>query len=192
MPVDDYLAQELVSEVRHEYVAGAVYAKAGARIRHNRIVQAINGSLFQQLRGQRCESFNSDMKVRIQLPSHTRFYYPDGTVVCRSNPESDSFQDEPRLVFEVLSQSTRRLDLGEKRDGYLSIPSLALYLMVEQSVPLVVLNRRTERGFEREVYEGLETVIALPEIGCQLFLSEVYERMTFEEDEASEGPVSQA
>jgi len=37
----------------------------------------------------RCEAFNSDTKVRIQLPTHNRFYYPDAMVVCRPNLGGD-------------------------------------------------------------------------------------------------------
>ena len=65
-------------------------------------------------------------KVRIQLPSQIRFYYPDVSVICRSNPPNDSFQDEPVLVVEVLSRKTRRIEEGEKKDAYLTIPSLSV------------------------------------------------------------------
>jgi Uma2 family endonuclease len=114
------------------------------------------------------------MKVRIQLPSHVRFYYPDAMVVCQPNPDGDSFQDHPRVVIEAISESTRRLDLGEKREGYLSIASLASYWLVEQDQPTVVAYQRTEQGFERRVYQGLDAVVELTEIGCQLPLAEIY------------------
>ena len=177
-----YLAQEFDSESKHEYVAGAVYAMSGARIRHNRICVSLLRSLANQLAGLPCETFNSDMKVRIQLSTQTRFYYPDAMVVCQSNPELDSFQDLPKVVVEVLSSATRRLDLGEKREGYLSIPSLSVYLLVEQSEPAVVAYRRTDQGFVRETYQGLDVTVPLPEIGAQLSLAEIYERVDFESE----------
>ena len=73
------------------------------------------------------------------MQGHTRYYYPDASVVCQPNPESDSFEDQPRAVFEVLSQGTRRIDEGEKKDAYLTIPSLAVYALVEQSTPAIVV-----------------------------------------------------
>lgn len=88
-------------------------------------------------------------------------------VVCRSNPETDSFQDEPVVVVEVLSDSTRRLDDGEKRDGYLTSPSLQVYLLVEQVEAAVVVDRRTEQGFVREICFGRDAVLPLPEIGVE-------------------------
>ena len=165
--------------VKHEYLGGVVYAMSGANNRHNRIATNLTGSLVARLRGHRCEAFNSDTKVRIQLPTHTRFYYPDAMVVCRSNSESDSYQEAPTLVVEVLSRSTRRTDEGEKRDAYQTIPSLVHYWMVEQEEAVVVAYRRTDQGFVREVYQGLEAVIALSELKIEIPLTEVYERVQF-------------
>jgi Uma2 family endonuclease len=177
--VEDYLAGELRSDVKHEYVAGIVYAMSGARNIHNLLATNILGTLFGRLRGKPCRPFNSDTKVRIDMRSHLRFYYPDVQVVCRSNPGRDSFQDEPVVVVEVLSQRTRRIDVGEKKDGYLSIPSLAVYLLVEQESAMVVAFRRTKDGFVREVYEGLNATVPLTEIDTELPLNEVYDSVPF-------------
>jgi Uma2 family endonuclease len=177
--VEDYLAGELRSPVKHEYLGGAVYARAGARNAHNLIATNTLGALFGRLRGRPCRPYNSDTKVRVRLPTHTRFYYPDTSVICRSNPPTDSFQDEPAVLVEVLSRSTRRIDEGEKKDAYLTIPALHVYLLVEQESAAVVAYRRTANGFVREVYEGLDAVIPLGEIGVELPLAEVYETVEF-------------
>ncbi|MCI0683251.1 MAG: Uma2 family endonuclease [Gemmataceae bacterium] len=185
--VEDYLAGELVSPIKHEYVGGVVYAMAGAINRHNRIATNVLGTVHARLRGRPCQPFNSDTKVRVRLPHQTRFYYPDAMVVCRPNPDDDSFQDEPVVIVEVLSRSTRRIDEGEKKDAYLTIPSLHVYALVEQEVPAVVAHRRTDHGFVREVYEGLDAVLPLAEIDIELPLAEAYETVDFypepEEDE---------
>jgi len=49
-----------------------------------------------------------------RLPARTRFYYPDAMVVCQSNPRTDHFQNQPVVIIEVLSNFTRRTDIGEK------------------------------------------------------------------------------
>ena len=113
------------------------------------------------------------------MPTHVRFYYPDASVICRPNPPNDSFQDDPVVIVEVVSRSTRRLDEGEKKDGYLTIPSLAVYLVVEQESPRIVALRRTAQGFVREIYEGLEEVVPLKEVEAELPLAEVYESIDF-------------
>src|SRR5438034_10744116 len=100
--VADYLAGELISPVKHEYLGGVVYAMAGARNVHNTIAGNTFASLHGRLRGRRCRPFNSDTKIRIRLPVQVRFYYPDVSVVCRPNSPNDSFQDEPAVLVEVL------------------------------------------------------------------------------------------
>jgi Uma2 family endonuclease len=133
--VEDYLAGELVSQIKHEYVGGEVYAMAGATNAHNIIAVNVLASLHAGLRGKPCRPFNSDTKIRIRLQSRWRFYYPDASVICRPNPQQDSFQDEPAVIAEVLSRNTRRIDEGEKQDAYFTIPSLSVYLLIDQETP---------------------------------------------------------
>jgi Uma2 family endonuclease len=179
LSVDDYLAGELVSEIKHEYLGGVVYAMAGARNVHNLIAGNVFATLHSRLRGGPCRPYNSDTKIRVRLTNQVRFYYPDVSVICRPNPQTDSFQDEPAAIVEVLSRDTRRIDEGEKKDAYLSVPSLSVYLLVEQEMPAIVVHRRTEQGFVREVYTGLDAVISLPETQTELPLSELYEGVEF-------------
>jgi Uma2 family endonuclease len=177
--VEDYLAGELVSPVKHEYLGGVVYAMAGARNVHNVIAGNVFASLHARLRGRPGQPFNSDTKIRVRLPTHLRFYYPDVSVVRRQNDPDESYQDDPALIVEVLSRGTRRLDEGEKKDAYLTIPSLGVYLLIEQESAAAVAYRRTEQGFVREVYQGLDAVVPLPEIEAELPLADVYERVEF-------------
>jgi Uma2 family endonuclease len=177
--VSDYLASELKSDRKHEFIGGEVYAMAGASNLHNDIVLNTLTHLHNQLRGGPCRPFNSGTKVRIRFSSHTRFYYPDGMVVCRPNSSEESFQDEPVILFEVVSPATRRTDEREKREAYLEIPSVQSYLLIEQASPLIVAFHRGETGFERRVYSGLETVVPLAAIDAELPLGEVYEGIEF-------------
>lgn len=84
------------------------------------------------------------------------------------------------MVIEVLSESARRVDLGEKKDAYLAIPSLKVLLLVESDLPYVlVYRRRPEGGFGTEVHQGPEAVVPLPEIEASLPLADLYERIAF-------------
>jgi Uma2 family endonuclease len=179
VPVNEYLAGELVSPVKREYLNGAVYARADTCNSHNLIAGNCLGFLHGRLRNKRCQAFNSDTKVRVRLPNkQIRFYYPDTMVVCRPNPRDDSFQDEPAVLAEVISKGTRRIDEGEKKDAYLTIPSLSVYMLVEQDMPAIVVFRRTDQGFVREVYEGLD-VVPLPAVEADLPLAEIYDGVEF-------------
>ena len=178
--VQDYLDGEQLARRKHEFVAGAIYAMAGASTSHNRISTNATVAIGSQLRGKTCEVFNSDMKVRVRQKYDTRFYYPDLSVVCEPNAPTESFQDRPVVIVEVISESTRRTDEHEKRDAYLSIDSLCVYVLLESRCAAAVVYRRRGQDFDRETYLGLDTLILLPEIDGSLTLAEVYAKVTFE------------
>jgi Uma2 family endonuclease len=172
--VEDYLEGELTSPIKHEFSGGVVYAMAGAKNLHNRIAGNIFARLHVRLLGKPCQPYNSDTKVHVRYPTYDKFYYPDVSVVCDSNPEDDSYQDRPVVIFEVLSRKTRRIDEGEKKEAYLTIPTLQLYALVEQETAKIVAFRRIAGKFVGEVYEGLDAVLPLPAIGIELPLAEIY------------------
>lgn len=174
--VEEYLERELLSPVKHEFLGGEVHAMAGAGNRHNQIATNITIALGSRLRGKPCRPFNSDTKVRIELANHTRFYYPDAMVVCDRNRDDEQWQDRPVVIVEVLSESTRRTDLGEKREAYLAIPTLKALLIVEPNEAAATLyRRRPSGGFTHEHYSGSGERILLPEIEVELPLGEFYE-----------------
>jgi Uma2 family endonuclease len=177
--VEDYLDAELGSQVKHEYLGGRVYAMGEARNVHNAIAVSFLGLFYPQLRGRPCQPFNSDTKVRMRIATHTRFYYPDGMIGCAPNPADDTFQDKPVVIAEVISEGTRRIDEGEKKEAYLTIPTLTAYLLIETERPRVVVHRRTAGNFVAEVYEGRDATIPLDDIECSIPLAELYERVDF-------------
>mgnify|MGYP000266771273 CR=1 FL=1 len=178
--VEDYLEGELDAAVKHEYIAGAVFAMVGARNAHNLIASNTLGALYTQLKGNPCRPFNSDTKIRIRMSNHLRFYYPDVSVVCDPNSLNDTFQDRPVLIVEVLSESTRRLDDGEKRDAYFTIPSLKSYILLEQDAAVAVMYQRTGHTFVRHEFAHPEDIITLESLDVRLPLRELYEGVVTE------------
>ena len=180
LTVDEYLAGEIQSPVKYEYVDGRVYAMVGGTNIHSRISSRVLVSLGGQLASSPCEAFNSDTKVRVQRQSRNYFYYPDASVVCESNPDSDTFQDKPVVIVEVISESTRRTDEGEKRDNYLTIPSLSTYVLLEQDRAAArVYERSGDDGFAEALYVDPDSVIPLPTIGAELRFADLYAGVTF-------------
>lgn len=173
--VAEYLTREKHSTVKHEYVAGNVYAMAGASNAHNMIASNVLISLGGQLDGNPCRAFNADTKIRVRLSDQTRFYYPDVSIICAPNPQSDSFQDQPSVIVEVLSDSTRRLDEGEKREAYLTLPTLTHYILLEQSFATAIVYERASVGFDRRVLSDLNDSIELPEAKAVLQLAAAYD-----------------
>jgi Uma2 family endonuclease len=110
---EEYLAGERVSQEKHEYLAGVIYAMAGTSIGHDRIAGNIYRNLGNQLSAKACEAFSSDVKVRIHKDAADFFYYPDVTIDCSGAGNAALFADEPRVIFEVLSPDTERIDRGK-------------------------------------------------------------------------------
>lgn len=91
--IAEYIEGEELSEVRHEYIYGEVYAMAGASDKHSIITGNIFGNLWTHLRDARCQSFSENMKLRAD---EATFYYPDVMVACDENPESSYYRQEPQ------------------------------------------------------------------------------------------------
>ena len=99
-------------------------------------------------------------------------------VTCSPLDGDSTYLDNPTLVAEVLSPSTRRVDLCEKLDAYLTISSLKVLLLIEPDYPHVILHRRNPNGgFSKEVYTDLADLISLPEIEADLSMAKLYERI---------------
>jgi Uma2 family endonuclease len=171
--VEEYLSGEQLSDVKHEYVGGYVYAMAGASRSHNRVAGNLFASLLAQLKGKPCQPFIGDMKVRLMIAQEDRFYYPDVVVGCDPRDTDDYYLRFPRLVIEVLSESTERVDREEKFHNYQTIPSLEEYMLVAQDKWEVTLFRRAN-GWLGELYQGRETSIYLASVGCTISLEEIY------------------
>ena len=178
--VADYLAGEETAVEKHEYVCGEVYAQAGGINTHNRIATNATIELGSLLRGHRCNVYNSDTKIKICADDGTRFFYPDLSVVCDSNPASDLFQQRPVVIVEVLSPSSRRQDLGEKRENYCKLASLQTYVMFEQDSAAAIVYQSGEDGhFQRRSYVGLEQSVPLLALDLMLSLRDVFQDVKF-------------
>jgi len=173
--VKDYLEGEQLSELRHEYIGGRIYAMAGASDDHNRMVRNIYNALNQLLRSKRCEPIMQDMKLRI--PSGQAFYYPDVLVARDQADNAKYFRERPTVVFEVSSPETALTDQREKWYAYALVESLKLYVLVcPDKRELTVLRRGKPGPWLPEVLQGGDSVLKLPEIQVEIPLARIYER----------------
>ena len=140
--VEEYLAGELHSEIRHEYVDGQVYAMGGASRSHGLIVNALAFALTPAARHKHCQLFTSDMKLRLSIAGKMVFYYPDLLLSCAPDDRQPYFRSRPCLIVEVLSDSTERIDRREKLLAYQTLPSLREYVLVAQNARRVEIYRR--------------------------------------------------
>jgi Uma2 family endonuclease len=178
---EEYLEHERKAEYKSEYYQGEMFAMAGASPRHADIITNIIGLYWQQLRGRPCRATAND--VRLRIPATGLYTYPDVMVICGDRELADDQKDtvlNPTVIVEVLSDSTRDYDRGQKFEEYRTLSSLAEYLTVAQHTPHVERWRRQpDNGWLLTEFRDLTHTVELTSIGCVLPLSEIYDRITF-------------
>jgi Uma2 family endonuclease len=179
MTPEEYLAIERKAEYKSEYFNGEMFAMSGASERHVSIVANLMYLLVGQLRGRPCKAYASDMRVRV---SPTGLYtYPDVVVVCGQAQFADDQKDtllNPTLIVEVLSESTKDYDRGEKFEHYRSLASLNEYVLIAQDKYHVEhFVRQSDNRWLLSETNRLEDTIHLSSIDCDLALAEVYDKV---------------
>ena len=172
---------ERKAEYRSEYVDGEIVAMTGASRKHNLVVVNLTREISQQLKGRPCETYSTDMRVRV--PSTRLYTYPDVVVVCDEPQLEDEEFDtllNPTVIIEVLSESTELYDRGKKFSFYRTIESLAEYLLVAQDeCRIEQYERQADGGWLLSDHRSPEGMVKLASIQCSLELGEVYDKVAF-------------
>jgi len=175
MSEQDYLDFERSSPDKHEYADGEIFAMSGGTIEHSSIAANIIIELGNALLGRGCRVLTSDM--RIKIPATGRYVYPDGSVVCARPEFTDDKRDtllNPRLIIEVLSDSTEAYDRGDKFVAYQTVASLNEYVLASQKEARIeVFSRQPDGSWSLRSY-GPGDRAALSSLGCVLEVDRVY------------------
>lgn len=174
-----YLERERRAEQKSEFLNGEIIAMAGASRAHNIITTSIASSLHARLQERPCETYTSDMRVRVQETG--AYVHPDVVVVCGEPRFLDAQLDtllNPTLVFEVLSPTTESYDLGLKLAHYRRLASLREFVALAQDRVYGQHWIRQPRGLWLvEDHTDIGRSLSLVSIGCDLDLAEVYSRV---------------
>lgn len=160
MSVEDHLEMEKTATVRHEYVAGEIYAMVGVSRRHDRIAGNVYRRPADAAAGGPCRVYMETVRFRID----DVFYYPDVMVACYEEPDDPYYEDDPCLIVGVVSPSTESTGRREKLAAYKRIPGLKAYPILDQN------RMRVERHFRDEQGVWLRADLVVP-----LTLAEIYE-----------------
>jgi len=181
--LNDYYDIEEMSEIKHEYYDGEIFAMTGASFNHNRIAVNLATTLNNALRDGNCEAFTSDMRVTTPSGLYT---YPDIVVVCGRIEKLENRADtltNPTIIVEVLSESTKNYDRGQKFALYASIETLLDYVLIEQNQIHIdhfhLLRDDVSDQWIQRNYTKLEESLDLSSIQFQIPLSEIYRRVDF-------------
>ncbi len=176
---EEYLTIERQAAYKSEYFNGEMFAMSGASPRHVLIVTNVVAELRRQLKPRPCTVYSTDLRVKV---SPTGLYtYPDVIVVCDQPQFNDEQKDtllNPTLIVEVLSESTKDDDRGEKFEHYRTLTSLAEYVLIAQDKPhFEHFVRQPDNRWLLAETNRLEDTIHLPSIACDLALAEIYDKV---------------
>lgn len=178
---EEYLEIEAGGEERYEYHFGEISALAGSSKRHNRIVLSTAYALKDLLEDSSCDIFAMDVKAEI-VPNG-KYLYPDIVLTCDPKDlknEGEMMVRSPKLIVEVLSDSTEDRDRNDKFKSYIKIPSLQYYLLVAQNEKRVdVYSRQPHDFWHFKSYLDAASHIPLPGLGLELSFSRIYEGVKF-------------
>lgn len=174
LSLDEYREWERRQPTRHELIAGAIVAMTGARAGHVRMVGRLLERLRRHLRGSDCEAFSNDLRLVVPLGDA---FYPDIVVVCgdaRPRDEEDEIA-AATVVVEVISPSTAQLDDTRKRWGYMSLPMLAHYVLVDPlRMECEVVSREPDGSYRGQRFAAPDDLLTLPALSFSVRLADLY------------------
>lgn len=178
---EEYLSIDSQSQDRYEFDKGRIWAMPGTSTNHNRIIHNLVLSFLTSIKakGSKCEIFTES--IRLELKQAKAYYYPDLIYTC--NPldlQEKNMVRSPSLIIEVLSESSFSMDLSQKLDNYITIPSLLYYLVISQDEYRIRIWEKSEGRWIYSVYTQLLDTIDLSQININLTLEDVYENIVWE------------
>ena len=160
---DDLLEIEELTGVKYELFDGHIVAMTGGTKAHNLIALGLFAELDRQ-KNDDCRLYVADVKLRIAKEYGENVKdastYPDVMLVC-GEEGSDLYEENPLLIAEVLSDGTARKDKIDKKEKYLSLASLHVYIILSQTEVMMTLYQRKGREWTSNVFLGKETKVEL-------------------------------
>jgi Uma2 family endonuclease len=147
---------------------------AGETTTHNLISQNLLFNIRPRLKGSTCRIYMSDIRVNFQFRDDEYYYYPDVVGTCDKRDTHARFVRYPKIIVEVLSESTERVDRREKFFAYTTIESLEEYALVSQAAREVTVIRRAN-GWKAETIIGDTASVRLESLNVSVLLANLYE-----------------
>jgi Uma2 family endonuclease len=183
LSVAEYLAIEKRATFKSEYFQGEMFAMAGASRQHNIVNENFSGELHARLKGQACRSMSRDQRVKVDETG--LFCYPDLVIVCGKPeyaPEDPDTLVNPKVIVEILSDSTERYDRTTKFRHYQQVESVMEYVLVSQGEPMCERYVRQDDGSWGVVaFVGLDAALELKTLPIRIPLADLYAGVDFAE-----------
>lgn len=182
---EEYLELEETAEYKNEYRDGEIVPMTGGTTNHNTIALNFSANFKFALRGQDYRTYMGD--VRLWIPRYRLYTYPD-VMIIEGKPiyagTGKTTVTNPSFVAEVLSNSTKNYDRGDKFQAYRSIPEFQEYILIDQyNFRVEQFSKKAEGQWLFTEHEGENAILKLDSIEFQIFFSELYEGVDLAETE---------
>ncbi len=173
LTADEFYQIDFGPDLKAELDNGYIRMMAGGSRDHARIQANIIIALGNRLRGSGCHPYGSDMSVR---PHGMSVRYPDVTVDCGSpgDTDKDTRLTAPRAIFEVLSPTTRDLDLRTKKEEYRSLDSIDTIVFVDPDTERMMTSQRHGADWIDTPFTASD--VKLPALGLTIPHTEIFAR----------------
>jgi len=178
---EEYLALEEAAEFKSEYYQGEIFNMAGASFNHNQIILNVSSHLHQKQKNHKCRVAMNDLRLWVE--ANDLFTYPDILVIC-DKPQFYTDRNDtitnPKIIIEVLSESTKNYDRGEKFVFYRSIPTFREYILIDQySVHIEQFCIGVDGNWVLKEYDDLNAVLKFSQIDFQIPFTDIYSQVKF-------------
>jgi Uma2 family endonuclease len=174
--IAEYL--QLEGDIRYEFHDGVLVNMSGGTVNHARISNNVSFSLGTKLEGTDCEVFRGDLRIRVEASNS--FLLPDVAVFCgeviASEADSNSLIN-PLLLVEVLSESTKVFDRGNKFVTYQVLESFREYICIRQDEPFIDHYLKEGDTWQIRSISGIEKTILLETLDIELTFAEIYKNV---------------
>ena len=175
LTLDEFLAWENDQPERNEFYQGEVFAMAGGRRAHGRVVSNLDRHLGNLLDGTSCQVFVEGMKIQI---ADDTILYPDVFVTCdKADLATEMIFRAPTLVIEVLSPSTQAYDRSQKFALYRCIDALREYILVDPETRRVEGFRRGADGLWVFHDMSQDDFLVAASMDCKVPMADVFARI---------------
>lgn len=174
MTRQEFLAWESTQTEKHEFWQGEVFAMTGARQIHVIVTLNVATLLKAHLRGSGCRVFMADMQLEVEATNAV--FYPDVFVTCHpADLSAERSLKHPKMIIEVLSNSTAAYDRGAKFAAYRNLSSLQEYVLIDPDLRTVEIFRRTENDDWLLSTRDSERALILRSLDFEARLNDVFE-----------------
>lgn len=179
----EYFALEDEADYKSEYFHGQIVAMAGASLNHNRLAKNISFAVDNAAAGKSCEAFIGD--VRLWIEQRDSYTYPDVMAICGEPEFVEGRPDtviNPKVIIEVLSESTESYDRGDKFQAYWTLDSFEEYVLVDQyRMRVEYFKRISEKEWRLRILTKPDDELAFESIDVTIPLDEIYRNVTWDD-----------